>query len=125
VRLLLDTHVVLWQLAGIPRLGPIARHEIEASDLVVSVVSFAEIGIKAAVGKLRAPTDIEQRLRELDVAVLSLSPQHGLGVGALPLHHRDPFDRLLISQARVERLTLVSADPAFGAYDLRVLPASE
>jgi PIN domain nuclease of toxin-antitoxin system len=96
-----------------------------SSDLFVSVLTFAEVGIKAAVGKLRAPDDLEGRVRDLDIDVLPLTPAHGLGVGALPLHHRDPFDRMLISQAQAERLTLVSADRAFAAYDVRLLPADQ
>lgn len=125
MRLLLDTHVVLWQLGGVRRPGPRAQEEIASSDLFVSVLTFAEVGIKAAVGKLRAPQDFQGRLRDLGVDVLPLTPVHGLGVGDLPLHHRDPFDRLLISQARAERLTLVSADRAFAAYDVRLLPADQ
>ena len=125
MRLLLDTHVVLWQLGGVRRPGPRAQEEMASSDLFVSVLTFAEVGIKASTGKLQAPDDLEERLRDVDVAVLQLTPAHGLGVRDLPMHHRDPFDRMLISQARAERLTLVSADRAFAAYDVRLLPADQ
>jgi PIN domain nuclease of toxin-antitoxin system len=122
VRLLLDTHVVLWQLSGARSLGVRAREMIgTATELAFSVVSFAEIGVKAAVGKLEVPSDLHAHVLETGVRVLGLSADHGLAVARLPLHHRDPFDRLLIAQARHEGLTLVTADPRIHAYDVTVL----
>jgi PIN domain nuclease of toxin-antitoxin system len=122
VRLLLDTHVVLWQLSGTRSLGVRARELIgAATELAFSVVSFAEIGVKAAVGKLEVPGDLYEHVLETGVRVLGLSADHGLAVASLPLHHRDPFDRLLIAQARQEGLTLVTADPRIRAYDVAVL----
>lgn len=124
MRLLLDTHVVLWQLKGSRTLGPQARSAIEqAEELSFSVVSFAEIGIKAAVGKLTVPPDFHDRVLAMGVRVLGLSPVHGLGVNELPLHHRDPFDRLLISQACAEAMTIVTADSRIPAYDVETIPA--
>lgn len=124
MRLLLDTHVLLWQLQGERTVGPRARQAIErASELTVSVVSFAEIGVKAAVGKLRVPADLHEHVLRSGLAILGLAADHGLGVADLPLHHRDPFDRLLISQARSEGLTLVTADPRFAAYGIPVIDA--
>jgi PIN domain nuclease of toxin-antitoxin system len=117
VRLLLDTHVVLWQLGGVRSLGPRAQRAIAtASELRFSVVSFAEIGIKAATGKLEAPADLHAHVLDAGVRVLGLSGEHGLRVATLPLHHRDPFDRLLIAQAIEEDLTLVTADHRLAAY---------
>ena len=87
------------------------------------MVSSAEIGIKNATGQLRVHADLHELLSRGRIRVLPLTPAHGLGVADLPVHHRDPFDRLLISQARAERLTLVSADRAFSAYDVSLLPA--
>ena len=114
MRLLLDTHVVLWQLSGARPLGTLARERIAAAtELAFSVVSFAEIGVKAAVGKLGAPADLHARILDAGVRVLGLSPDHGLAVAGLPLHHRDPFDRLLVAQARQDGFTLVTADPRF------------
>jgi PIN domain nuclease of toxin-antitoxin system len=122
VRLLLDTHVVLWQLSGMRELGTRTRETIGAAEeLVFSVVSFAEIGVKAAVGKLTVPEDLLARVTGTGVRVLGLSPEDGLAVASLPLHHRDPFDRLLIAQARYRGLTLVTADPRIHAYDVAVL----
>jgi PIN domain nuclease of toxin-antitoxin system len=122
VRLLLDTHVVLWQLAGTRTLGERAREAIAgAAELAFSVVSFAEIGVKAAVGKLEVPGDLHEHVLETGVRVLGLSADHGLAVASLPLHHRDPFDRLLIAQARQDGLTLVTADARIHAYEVAVL----
>jgi PIN domain nuclease of toxin-antitoxin system len=122
VRLLLDTHVMLWQLSGARSLGVRARELIgEATELAFSVVSFAEIGVKAAVGKLEVPGDLHGHVLETGVHVLSLSADHGLAVASLPLHHRDPFDRLLIAQARQDGLTLVTADTRIHAYDVAMV----
>jgi len=122
VKLLLDTHVVLWQLSGVQRLGVRASEAIaSAAELAFSVVSFAEIGVKAAVGKLTVPDDLHAHVVGTGLRVLGLSPDHGLAVASLPLHHRDPFDRLLVAQARHEGLTLVTADTRLHAYDVAVL----
>jgi PIN domain nuclease of toxin-antitoxin system len=125
VRLLLDTHVVLRELAEGPSVGPVATASIAAAeDLRVSVVSFVEIGIKASVGKLHVPDRFAERVREAGAELLGLAPEHGLGIADLPLHHRDPFDRLIISQARIEGLTILTADLCFADYDVAVLSAT-
>ncbi|OMH28182.1 twitching motility protein PilT [Tersicoccus phoenicis] len=124
MRLLLDTHVVLWQLSGERELSEPARDAIAAADdLLVSVASFAEVGIKASVGKVEVPHDLQARIVDSGVRTLGLSPTHGLAVADLPVHHRDPFDRLIIAQAVVERLTVVTADPRFAAYAVELLAA--
>jgi PIN domain nuclease of toxin-antitoxin system len=122
VRLLLDTHVVLWQLSGARPLGARARETIAAAaELAFSVVSFAEIGVKAAIGTLTVPDDLHARIAGTGVRILGLSADHGLAVARLPLHHRDPFDRLLVAQARQEGFTVVTADARIQAYDVAVL----
>jgi PIN domain nuclease of toxin-antitoxin system len=122
VRLLLDTHVVLWQLAGTRTLGVRAGETIAASaELAFSVVSFAEIGVKAAIGRLAVPEGLDAHIMGTGVRILGLSADHGLAVARLPLLHRDPFDRLLIAQAQQEGFTLVTADPRIHAYDVAVL----
>ena len=124
MRLLLDTHVVLWQLAGSRPLGPTARAAIAAaSELRFSVVSFAEIGVKVAVGKLSVPAGVEDHVTRSGLRLLGLTAAHGLHVSMLPLHHRDPFDRLLVAQAAIEGLTLVTADERLDAYAIEVLDA--
>jgi PIN domain nuclease of toxin-antitoxin system len=122
VRFLLDTHVVLWQLAGTRRLGERAREAMAtATELAFSVVSFAEIGVKASTGRLAVPPDLLGHVEATGLRVLGLSAEHALAVAGLPLHHRDPFDRLLVAQARHERLTLVSADARMAEYGVAVL----
>lgn len=124
MRLLLDTHVVLWQLQGSRTVSASARAAIEeASDLWFSVVSFAEIGVKVAIGKLRAPPDLREHVVRSGLQILPLDAQHGLAVGDLPMHHRDPFDRLLIAQARAENLAILTGDGHFAAYDVPVVDA--
>lgn len=124
MRLLLDTQIVLWQLAGDWEPAPTARSAIEdADELRVSVVSFAEIGVKMAIGKLQAPQTLYEHIIDSGIRVLGLSPEHGLGVARLPVHHRDPFDRLIISQARAEKLSVLTADRRFADYDVEVVRA--
>lgn len=116
MRLLLDTHVVLWELEGSRTVSPAAREAIEqATDLLFSVVSFAEIGVKAAIGKLSVPRDLREHVVQSGVQVLRLDADHGLAVADLPMHHRDPFDRLLVAQARSEHLTIITADRRIAA----------
>jgi PIN domain nuclease of toxin-antitoxin system len=125
LRLLLDTHIVLWQLQGGRVVPDRARRAIErATDLVFSVVSFAEIGVKAAIGKLVVPDDLHDHVLAAGLRVLGLAPDHGLMVADLPMHHRDPFDRLLIAQALAEELTVVTADRRFAAYGVLTVDAA-
>lgn len=124
MRLLLDTHVVLWELGGSRTVSPAAREAIEqATELLFSVVSFAEIGVKAAIGKLSAPHDLREHVLQSGVQILALDADHGLAVADLPMHHRDPFDRLLVAQARSENLTIVTADRRIAAYDVPLVDA--
>ncbi|MGA2454753.1 MAG: type II toxin-antitoxin system VapC family toxin [Solirubrobacteraceae bacterium] len=124
MRLLLDTNVLLWRMHGTPTLSAKASKQVDAADeLMVSVVSFVEIGIKAATGRLRMPVGLREHVLDSGARILGLSPEHGLGIAELPLHHRDPFDRLLISQARSEGLTIVTADRRFADYDVPVVLA--
>lgn len=124
MRLLLDTQVVLWELSGTRAVQGRARQVIEeATEIAFSVVSFAEIGVKAAVGKLAVPDNLHEHIVGSGLRILGLAPEHGLGVAKLPMHHRDPFDRLLISQARAEDLTVITADRRFADYDISVVDA--
>lgn len=124
MRLLLDTHVVLWELGGVRRVSPAAQEAIEqATGLWFSVVSFGEIGVKVAIGRLSVPHDLRDQVLASGARLLRLEADHGLAVADLPLHHRDPFDRLLIAQARSEQLTIVTADRRFADYDVPVVDA--
>lgn len=123
--ILLDTHVLLWALADDPALTDAARRAItDASNRVlVSAVSAWEITIKKALGKLRAPDDLVDQLVQRRFAPLDVTIDHALAVSTLPDHHADPFDRLLIAQARTERLTLATRDRNIARYDVATLAA--
>jgi len=121
---LLDTHAALWLLAGDKRLSPRARAACVASDqpLIVSAVSLWEVASKRSLGKLDAPADLSRRLAKLGLfELLPISPLHAEAIGELPWHHRDPFDRMLVAQAQVEGLSIVSADPALAQYGVEVV----
>lgn len=89
--------------------------------MTVSVASLWEIGIKTALDKLDVPDDLPDRIQELGFELLDVTGEHAWYVRSLPHHHGDPFDRMLIAQAEVERLPIVTADPAFGAYNADVI----
>jgi PIN domain nuclease of toxin-antitoxin system len=88
---------------------------------VISSASIYEIAIKQRSGKLRAPDDLLERIAEARFDELAVTFRHAALAGALPLHHTDPFDRMLVAQARIEGLTVVTADPRIAAYDVPVL----
>lgn len=116
--------MVLWQLAATRSIGRGAEEAIAAAtELRFSAVSFAEIGVKASIGKLAVPEGLVDVVISSGIKLLPLSAEHGLGVTELPMHHRDPFDRLLISQARAEGLTVLTADRRFDDYDVKVIDA--
>jgi PIN domain nuclease of toxin-antitoxin system len=91
--------------------------------VVVSVAAVWEIAIKRALGKLDAPDDLEAQLAKHDFSTLPISVRHALAAGALKRHHNDPFDRMLIAQAMLEGLTIVTRDSRFGQYGVPLLPA--
>jgi PIN domain nuclease of toxin-antitoxin system len=117
VRVLLDTHVLLWALTSPSRLPPRARKLIAANHVYVSAASIWEISIKAALGKLRAdPAEVLDALAPAGFIELAITGAHGARVRSLPLLHRDPFDRLLVAQALTEPMVLLTNDEALGAY---------
>jgi PIN domain nuclease of toxin-antitoxin system len=124
VRLLLDTHALLWWLAD-ESLHPGAQDAIAdpANLVAVSAASAWEISIKKALGKLAAPDDLEQQVEAGGFVPLPISIAHGTAAGQLPHHHDDPFDRMLIAQAFAEGLTIVTRDKRFDDYGVAVLPA--
>jgi PIN domain nuclease of toxin-antitoxin system len=122
-RVLLDTHAVLWWLADDPALSAGARAAIAdpANEVLVSSASVWEIAIKRSLGKLKAPDSLIESISEDGLIYLAITPWHAWRAGELPMHHRDPFDRLLAAQALVEGIPLVSGDPSFGPYGVGVL----
>ncbi len=122
MKLLLDTHILVWSLMDDPRLKGHYRRALEgAEEIHVSAVSIWEIGIKQALGKLQIDGDIMTMIRRTNCLQLVVTWDHGIAAGLLPRHHDDPFDRLLIAQARCEGLTLVSADRIVRRYDVPLI----
>ena len=87
------------------------------------MITFAEIGVKASVGRLEVPSEIGKLARDGGLRILRLEPEHGLAVASLPMRHRDPFDRLLIAQARAEGFAIITADARFREYEVDVVDA--
>lgn len=120
--LLLDTHVFLWWRTTSPHLGAEARKAIAQADAVfVSAASAWEAGIKQALGRLELPDRFEAGVEESGFEKLAVTFAHAERAGALPPHHRDPFDRMLVAQALEERLTLVTHDTRLEPYGVRFL----
>ena len=120
---LLDTHPLLWELAGDERVPSWLREAIDrdASRFGVSDVCLWEVAIKRSVGKLKASADLPQTITELGFARIAITRSQVWAVGDLPLHHRDPFDRLLIAQAQELALPLITGDAAMSAYGVPTL----
>lgn len=125
MRLLLDTHTLLWWWADDSRLGAAARAAItSAQDVGVSVASVWEIEIKRALGRLAAPADVVAGATADGFVLLAIDAPHVVGAARLPQHHRDPFDRVLVAQARIEQRILVTDDAKLADYDVDRLAAS-
>jgi len=128
VRILLDTHALLWWLDDDDRLGPRARGLIEdpGNDVLVSVASLWEMVVKLRVGKLEADIgEVAAAVRHDGFALLGMDVAHLLELAALPAHHRDPFDHLLIAQAIAEDATFLSDDRHVPDYPARFIPCSD
>ncbi|MHB1488576.1 MAG: type II toxin-antitoxin system VapC family toxin [Acidimicrobiales bacterium] len=126
MRLLLDTHVFLWLLAEPERLGDhIGSLQDPGNQLFFSAASSWEIAIKAQIGRLDLPDDpkryVPDRMRAIGAEPLAVQHTHALAVGELPHLHRDPFDRLLVAQARDLRLCIVTADAQIARYEVQTL----
>lgn len=124
MRLLLDSHVALWWLEDSASLGPEARATLELADEVYfSAVTPWELGIKRALGKLDFPDGLADALTDAGFSELAITARHAEQAPALPPHHLDPFDRMLVAQARSESLSLVTADQAIEPYDVDLVDA--
>lgn len=129
MRLLLDTHVWLWMATDPDRLSANAQESLKDSgnDVYLSAASVWELAIKHSIGKLKyvgnPAVQIPIHIDQTGVQVLSVTVDHALATLALPSHHRDPFDRILIAQARADGLTLMTVDKRFEAYDVPTMRA--
>jgi PIN domain nuclease of toxin-antitoxin system len=122
---LLDTHVLLDLLGAPQRVGRALRNILEdpLNDVLVSSATAWEIAIKASMGRLRAPDDLEAELIREGIGSLDITLSDALSAGALPRHHNDPFDRMLVAQAQSRRMTLVTRGSMLAAYGVPILAA--
>lgn len=120
--LLLDSHIALWGIAGDATLAEEfldrLRHD---PDIFLSPVTLWEITIKQMAGKLGGPPDLAERVRDMGFRALPITHAHSIAAGRLPVHHRDPFDRMLVAQAQTDGLTLATRDADIQKYDVEVL----
>jgi PIN domain nuclease of toxin-antitoxin system len=125
VKLLLDTHVLIWWLVNDRTLSTEAKKAIAQVDnlVFVSAASAWEIAIKKTIGKLKAPDDLPEQIERKNFQPLPIDINHALAVEKLPLHHNDPFDRILIAQALCEELIIVTRDRKFTAYSVSIVKA--
>ena len=127
MRFLLDTHTFLWWIADDPHLSERARQLISdpENDIFLSAASGWEMAIKTQLGKLRLPDHFEQFIAEQlfrnNITSLPVMMSHALHVQSLPLHHRDPFDRLLIAQGQLEKMPIITTDSVFADYDVEIV----
>ncbi|MDD4889611.1 MAG: type II toxin-antitoxin system VapC family toxin [Phycisphaerae bacterium] len=127
MRILLDTHAFVWFVSDFKRLSDRALTAMKdpGNELLLSTASAWEIAIKATVGKMNVATPVHafipKHLAANRILPLPVELSHAMRTADLPLHHRDPFDRLLIAQAQVERIPIISADRQFAKYDVEVL----
>ena len=127
MKYLLDTSVFLWVLTGEDKLNPRAQEILtsSSSEFHFSAVGTWEIAIKYALGALRLPKApqefVPHALRSWPMQTLNITHEHALRAGVLPMHHRDPFDRMLIAQTLVEEMTLLTADRAFQKYKVDLI----
>ncbi len=126
MRYLLDTHTLIWYFEDNSELSYKAKSIIEDTnnEIFVSMASLWEIGIKVALGKLTIPFDIDQimaRIRREAMNMITIDIKHVKGIQTLPHHHRDPFDRMIIAQAKADNCTVITRDATFDAYDVPIL----
>jgi PIN domain nuclease of toxin-antitoxin system len=130
VKVLLDTQVWIWMRTAPARLSADVRRILiaEENELLLSAATPWEIALKVAAGKLTLPCDVEEfvttRVATTRVTPLAITYLHAIESAALPMHHRDPFDRVLIAQARIEGVPIITADSVFRSYAVKLIAAS-
>jgi PIN domain nuclease of toxin-antitoxin system len=126
MRFILDTHILIWFLEGNRSLSNSRRQIISQSqnDIFISTASLWEMAIKISLNKLtltQSLADVTKQIAAEDIEILPITPEHTLQVSILPFHHRDPFDRIIISQAQVENLAILTDDTSFSNYGIKIL----
>jgi PIN domain nuclease of toxin-antitoxin system len=123
VKILVDTHIFLWMLSCPDRLNPKRRYELEspANEVFLSAMSIAELMIKRSIGKIDFQFDPLEMAQKMGLEMLSFSGAEAMVLGELSLHHKDPFDRMLIAQTMINKLSLMSDDSKFLQYECKII----
>lgn len=123
MKILVDTHIFLWMLSYPDKLNEKRRYELAspANEVFLSAMSIAELMIKRSIGKIDLEFDPLEMAQKMGLEILSFSGAEAMVLGALPFHHKDPFDRMLIAQALINRLSLMSDDSKFLQYDCKII----
>lgn len=123
MKILIDTHIFLWMLSYPEKLNKKRRYELEspANEVFLSAISIAELTIKSSIGKIRIDFDPLEMAEKMQIDLLPFSGVHALALGQLPFHHKDPFDRMIIAQALLDKLFLMSDDSKFSSYKCNII----
>ena len=123
MKILIDTHIFLWMLSCPERLGEKRRYELEspANEVFLSSISIAELMIKSSIGKINIDFNPLEMAEKMQVDILDYSGTHAIALRKLPLHHKDPFDRMIIAQALTNKLDLMSDDSKFSLYAVKII----
>jgi len=123
MKILIDTHIFLWMLSCPEKLTEKRRYELEspANEVFLSAMSIAELMIKSSTDKIEINFNPVEMAKQMQVDILDFSGMHAMVLGELPLHHKDPFDRMILAQAITGKLTLMSDDLKFTAYDCVII----
>jgi PIN domain nuclease of toxin-antitoxin system len=123
VKILIDTHIFLWMLSCPEKINNKRRYELEspANEVLLSAMSIAELMIKSSIGKIKIEFDPLEMMKKMQIDVLDFSGIHAVALGKLPFHHKDPFDRMIIVQALVNKVALMSDDSKFLKYNCKII----
>jgi len=123
VKILIDTHIFLWMLSYPEKIEKKRRYELEspANEVFLSSMSIAELMIKSSIGKINIEFDPLEMAKKMQVDILDFSGIHAMALGKLPFHHKDPFDRMIIVQAIVNKIALMSDDSKFSKYNCKII----
>ena len=123
MKILIDTHIFLWMLSCPEKINNKRRYELEspANEVLLSAMSIAELMIKSSIGKINIEFDPLEMMKKMQIDVLDFSGIHAVALGKLPFHHKDPFDRMIIVQALVNKVALMSDDSRFLKYNCKII----
>jgi len=123
VKILIDTHIFLWMLSCPEKINDKRRYELEspANEVFLSAMSIAELMIKSSIGKINMEFDPLEMTKKMQIDILDFAGMHAMTLGGLPFYHKDPFDRMIIAQALVNKFVLMSDDSKFLKYNCKII----